>query len=133
MSKSSDDLLRDEIKIFNEISMYEDKIKFINNRLLSLSQIHIKHHTFFKKIQIIINDIPKIDYAIKNGLIKDTPVPMANNYYEYDYYFKDDTIDDKYFYYANKKQVIIYYNKKETSNRFNLNTKYGKIHIGDVY
>lgn len=101
MSKSSEDLLRDEIKIFNEISMYEDKIKFINNRLLSLSQIHIKHHIFLKKIQIIINDVPKIDYAIKNGFIKDIPVPMANNYYEYDYYFKGDTTDDKYYYNKN--------------------------------
>ena len=58
---------------------------------------------------------------------------MANNYYEYDYYFKGDTIDDKYFYYANKKNVTIYCNKNETSNHFNFNTKYGKIDIGDVY
>ena len=70
MSKPSEDLLRDEIKTFSKIWVHEEKIKFINNRLISLDEKHFEHHMFFKKLQIILNDIPKIDYGIKINLLK---------------------------------------------------------------
>lgn len=87
MSEPSEDLLRDGIKTFSKIWMHEEKIQFINNRLISLDENYFKHHMFFEKLQIILNDIPKIDYGIKNKFIKGITILEEINCFEYHYQF----------------------------------------------
>ena len=108
-------------------------IQFINNRLISLDEKYFKHHMFFKKLQIILNDIPKIDYGIKNKFIKGITILEEINCSEYHYHFKYDNIScvtDDHFYFENERYVKIIYYKGSDSMRYYMNTKYGRVMVG---
>ena len=49
----------ERIKEFTELK-YNDQCRYIVNKLISLEHIDIKHNTFFKRLQIILRDLPFI-------------------------------------------------------------------------
>ena len=125
--------LKKEITIFNRTYPYKNKLIFINNRLLSLDQKYISHYMFFKKLQIILYDLPSIIYCIKKGFIK----CKEENLYEHEYYFNDkyddENNEDNYLSFRTKKEkyVLLKTQKNRSTHNFLLDTKYGKINLGN--
>ena len=91
---------------------------------------------FFKKLQIILYDLPAIIYCIEKGFIK-----CKESLYEYEYYFDDrhddENNEDNYFFFKTKKEkyVLLEIWKNRSEHRcyysFSVNTKYGKINLGN--
>ena len=128
--------LKKEITIFNRTYPYKNKLIFINNRLLSLDQKYISHYMFFKKLQIILYDLPSIIYCIKKGFIK----CKEENLYEHEYYFNDKYDDENnennYFSFRTKKEKYVLLKTQKNCSTHNyysflLDTKYGKINLGN--
>ena len=128
--------LKKEITIFNRTYPYKNKLIFINNRLLSLDQKYISHYMVFKKLQIILYDLPSIIYCIKKGFIK----CKEENLYEHEYYFNDkyddENNEDNYFSFRTKKEKYVLLKTQKNCSTHNyysflLDTKYGKINLGN--
>ena len=128
--------LKKEITIFNRTYPYKNKLIFINNRLLSLDQKYISHYMFFKKLQIILYDLPSIIYCIKKGFIK----CKEENLYEHEYYFNDKYDDENnennYFSFRTKKEKYVLLKTQKNCSTHNyysflLDTKYDKINLGN--
>ena len=126
--------LKKEITILNRTYPSKNKLIFINNKLLSLNQKYINHYMFFKNLQIILYDLPSIIYCIKKGFIK----CKEENLYEHEYYFNDrydENNEDDYFFFKTKKEkyVLLEIQKNHSGYNysFSMNTKYGKINLGN--
>ena len=98
--------LKKENTIFNRTYPSRNKLIFINNRLLSLNQKYINYYMFFKKLQIILYDLPAIIYCIEKGFIK-----CKESLYEYEYYFDDrhddENNEDNYFFFKTTKEKYV--------------------------
>ena len=57
--------LEERIKEFNELE-YRDQCRYIVNKLISLEYIDIMHTVFFKRLQIILRDLPLIYLRTRN-------------------------------------------------------------------
>ena len=129
--------LKKEIKLFNKSFQSKNKLLFINNRLLLLDQKYINHYMFFKKLQIILYDLPSIIYCIKKEFIK----CEEENIYEHKYYFNDsddENNEDDYFFLKTKEEKYVLLKIQKSLSQYNnnyysfsLNTKYGTINLGN--
>ena len=57
--------LEERIKEFNELE-YRDQCRYIVNKPINLEYIDIMHTAFFKRLQIILRDLPLIYLRTRN-------------------------------------------------------------------
>ena len=128
--------LKKEITIVNRTFLSKNKLIFINNSVSSLNQKYIDHYMFFKKLQIILYDLPSIIHCINKGFIK----CKEENPYQHEYYFNDkdyENNEDNYFFLKTKKEKYVLlkipnnYSEYNYHYSFSLDTKYGRINLGN--
>ena len=91
---------------------YKDQCMYITKKLLSMEPDDISYYTFFKKLQMMVIDLP----GIFNDFIKDTSVGDIG---KYSYSFTSCMFDD-YFFHKIKAHISIFY-KRLTQDEYLIN------------
>ena len=95
----------------NKLS-YKDQCMYITKKLLSMEPDDISYYTFFKKLQMMVIDLP----GIFNDFIKNTSVGDIG---KYSYSFNSCMFDD-YFFHKIKAHISIFY-KRLTQDKYLVN------------
>ena len=86
----------------NKLS-YKDQCMYINKKLLSMEPDDISYHTFFKKLQMMVIDLP----GIFNDFIKNISI---GDIVTYNYSFNSCMFDD-YLFHEIKAHISIFYKR----------------------
>ena len=91
--------LSKHISELNNLS-YKDQCMYTTKKRISMEPDDITHHTFFKKLQIILSDLT----STFNDFIKDSNIGDEGGC---NYYFNSNMFDD-YFFHRIEAHIIIY-------------------------
>ena len=118
--------LEERIKEFNELE-YRDQCRYIVNKLISLEYIDIMHTVFFKRLQIILRNLPLIYLRTRNT----NNMHNQNHIYKYEFnvqfYPQSERIFDDILYIRYKSILDIHYDQNY-NQKFYINSKrHGRI------
>ena len=118
--------LEERIKEFNELE-YRDQCRYIVNKLISLEYIGIMHTVFFKRLQIILRNLPLIYLRTRNT----NNMHNQNHIYKYEFnvqfYPQSERIFDDILYIRYKSILDIHYDQNY-NHKFYINSKrHGRI------
>ena len=118
--------LEERIKEFNELE-YRDQCRYIVNKLISLEYVDIMHTVFFKRLQIILRNLPLIYLRTRNT----NNMHNQNHIYKYEFnvqfYPQSERIFDDILYIRYKSILDIHYDQNY-NQKFYINSKrHGRI------
>ena len=118
--------LEERIKEFNELE-YRDQCRYIVNKLISLEYIDIMHTVFFKRLQIILRNVPLIYLRARNT----NNMHNQNHIYKYEFnvqfYPQSERIFDDILYIRYKSILDIHYDQNYNHQCYINSKRHGRI------